>query len=79
MLRNLVYCTLVAFVAFIAYNYMNDLFVYVGEPVYVNSVYGKLKGRIFQARGGRLGYSFTNIPFAKAPLKELRFEVSIIY
>lgn len=44
MLRNLVYCTLVAFVSFIAYNYMNDLFVYVGEPVYVNSVYGKLKG-----------------------------------
>lgn len=76
MLRDLVYCTLVAFVALIAYNYMNDFFVYIGEPVYVNSVYGKLKGRISQIRGGRKIYSFTSIPYAKPPIGDLRFEVS---
>ncbi len=77
MLRDLVYCTLMAIVAFIAYNYMSDFFVYVGEPVYVNSVYGKLKGRISQVRGGRKISSFTSIPYALPPVGDLRFLVSM--
>lgn len=75
MLKSLVHCTLVAIVAVIAYVYLNEFFVYLGEPVYVNSVYGKLKGRISQVRGGRQIYSFTSIPYAKAPVEDLRFEV----
>lgn len=75
LLRSFVHAVLIAALSIIVYNYLGDFFVYFGEPVYLTSVYGKLKGRILKARGGREIYSFTSIPYAKPPLDDLRFEV----
>ncbi|CAL8080996.1 unnamed protein product [Orchesella dallaii] len=69
MLRGLVQYILVAIVALIAYIYLNEFFVYIGEPVYVDTKYGSLKGRSQTIRGGRKVYSFTSIPYAKPPVR----------
>jgi len=36
---------------------------------------GLIKGQILKSRNGRSYYSYTGIPYAKPPLKELRFKV----
>jgi len=38
---------------------------------------GILKGQILKSRNERPYYSFTGIPYAKPPIRKLRFEVSI--
>lgn len=76
MLRNLVHYSLIVLVAFTAYIYLNDFIVYLGEPIYLDTVYGKVKGSVRNIRGGRKIYAFTSIPYAKPPVENLRFEVS---
>lgn len=39
---------------------------------------GVLKGKTLKSRDGRNFYSYTAIPFAKPPIGELRFKVTII-
>ncbi|ODM99014.1 Esterase-5C [Orchesella cincta] len=79
MLRGLVQYILVAVVALIAYFYLNEFFVYFGEPVYLDTKYGTLKGKIQPIRGGRQVYSFTSIPYGKPPIGDLRFEVVKVF
>lgn len=40
---------------------------------------GKLKGKFEESKSGRKFSAFTGIPYAKPPVKELRFKVMSIY
>jgi len=43
----------------------------------VDTIYGRLRGAKTLARNGRPYIEFLNIPYAKPPVKKLRFEVKI--
>lgn len=47
------------------------------EPV-VNTLLGQVKGFTLTSRLGKTIYSFTSIRYAKAPVDELRFQVSFV-
>lgn len=76
MFKSSVQYILIVIVAILAYVYLGEFFVYFGQPVYVNSVFGTVRGRVSKARGGREIYSFT-IPYGKPPTVDegLRFQV----
>lgn len=38
---------------------------------------GVIKGQILKSRYGRSYYSYTGIPYAKPPIRELRFKVGL--
>ncbi|ODN00459.1 Venom carboxylesterase-6 [Orchesella cincta] len=57
----------------IAYYYRSTYSQRLDGPV-VNTKYGQLKGVRSQSRQGRPFYEFLGIPFARAPIKDLRFE-----
>lgn len=46
------------------------------EEVFKITTYGEVKGQKKFSRNGRLFHSFTGIRYAKAPIGELRFQVS---
>ena len=48
------------------------------EDVMVNISKGKLKGERVDHDMGQYYYAFKGIPYAKAPVKELRFQVKMI-
>ena len=52
--------------------------VTLAEDVMVNIKQGKLKGERVDHDMGQYYYAFKGIPYAKAPVKELRFQVRII-
>ena len=65
---------LVLLVAVISYRVFNT-------PVYTPVVtikYGELRGTVGTSRDGRTFHQFMGIRYAKAPVNELRFEVSLI-
>ena len=49
-----------------------------GEDVTVNLSKGKLRGARLDYDFGQYYYAFKGIPYARPPVKELRFKVSII-
>lgn len=62
------------FVFAIAYYYKITHSQWIGGPT-VYTPYGALKGIKSISRGGKEFYEFLGIPYAKAPLGDLRFEV----
>ena len=49
-----------------------------GEDVTVNLSKGKLRGARLDYDFGQYYYAFKGIPYARPPVKELRFKVSIM-
>jgi carboxylesterase family protein len=49
---------------------------YVPDPI-VQTVYGKVQGKNGNSRDGRLFYEFLGIRYARPPIGELRYEVTI--
>ena len=49
-----------------------------GEDVTVNLSKGKLRGARLDYDFGQYYYAFKGIPYARPPVKELRFKVSVI-
>jgi hypothetical protein len=80
MFKELFYTTVLALCAIIWNVYRSELdtllYEQKGDPVEINSVYGKLKGQTGFTRGGRRIEKFTSIPYAKPPMGQLRFEVA---
>ena len=50
-----------------------------GEDVTVNLSKGKLRGARLDYDFGQYYYAFKGIPYARPPVKELRFKVSVIF
>lgn len=46
------------------------------NPKIVSTIYGKVEGHIMYSRSNKSFYAFEGIPFAKAPIKDLRFKVT---
>jgi len=60
---------------FIAVMVFLDLVYCISEKLEINK--GVIKGQILKSRNGQSYYSYTGIPYAKPPIGELRFKVSI--
>lgn len=61
----------------IAYYYKSTESQRLDGPI-VDTQYGQVKGVRSESRQGRTFYEFLGIPYAQAPIGELRFEVSVI-
>lgn len=56
----------------LVYCYLNN---YFSQLIFVHTEYGSLQGFAATSRDGRRFYQFNAIPFAKAPIGRLRFQV----
>lgn len=53
--------------------------VFCSPAIQVNTTYGEIIGsNTMRTRNGRVIFSFTGIPYAKAPIKTLRFKASSV-
>lgn len=66
-------CKLFVLVAFVLLSISCE----ISEAVQVSVKQGTLEGIVSTSRNGTEYYSFYGIPFAKPPVGELRFEVSL--
>jgi hypothetical protein len=57
------------------YGTINNLVDIPGSSVIVDTNYGQLRGMKGTARNGRMFFEFLGIPYAQAPVGDLRFEV----
>jgi len=60
------------------YIVLSSLNIYHSKSPVVNTHSGKVQGIVSSSRDGNQFFAFRAIPFAKPPLNELRFEVSLL-
>jgi hypothetical protein len=60
------------------YIIISSLGIYHSSSPVVETKLGSVQGIVSASRDGREFYEYRNIPFAKPPVEELRFEVSIL-
>lgn len=63
-------------VALTAYYIIRGGDVKVSSPI-IKTKYGQLEGFISNSRDGREFYEFLGIPYARPPVADLRYEVSL--
>lgn len=71
LLKNLFSLTLITFL------YYREVTGNIENDVVVDTVNGKVRGSIDLSISGDEYFSFKGIPYAKPPVGELRFEVSV--
>lgn len=61
----------------LAYGYMRFVYKPAGPIVRIST--GSLRGSVARSRSGKEYFEFLGIPYAKPPVGNLRFEVSILF